>query len=64
MPSNGVPHRLDIALSRDQEFDSQSRGAKRDDRLWSWLQDGAPFYVGGDGGAWLGLARPFARWCR
>ena len=47
---DGLLHRLDTAFSRDQadKLYVQHRMAEQGARLWSWLQDGAHFYVCGD----------------
>jgi sulfite reductase (NADPH) flavoprotein alpha-component len=46
----GALHRLDLAFSRDQEEKVyvQTRMREQARELWSWLQDGAHFYVCGD----------------
>jgi sulfite reductase (NADPH) flavoprotein alpha-component len=46
----GALHRLDLAFSRDQQEKVyvQTRMRERAQELWSWLQDGARFYVCGD----------------
>ena len=46
----GALHRLDLAFSRDQSYKIyvQHRMLKQAKELWSWLQDGAYFYVCGD----------------
>jgi len=47
---SGVLHRLDLAFSRDQEHKIyvQHRMLENAKELWSWLQNGACFYVCGD----------------
>jgi len=46
----GILHRLDLAFSRDQaqKIYVQHRMLENAKELWSWLQDGAYFYVCGD----------------
>jgi sulfite reductase (NADPH) flavoprotein alpha-component len=46
----GKLHRLDLAFSRDQEHKVyvQNRMLENAKELWSWLQNGAYFYVCGD----------------
>lgn len=46
----GKLHRLDLAFSRDQSFKLyvQHRMLEQGKELWSWLQNGAYFYVCGD----------------
>src|ERR1035438_487093 len=46
----GKLHRLDLAFSRDQSFKIyvQHRMHEQGKELWSWLQNGAYFYVCGD----------------
>ncbi|MGH7969065.1 MAG: diflavin oxidoreductase [Limisphaerales bacterium] len=46
----GVLHRLDLAFSRDQSYKIyvQHRMLEQAKELWSWLQNGAYFYVCGD----------------
>jgi len=46
----GKLHRLDLAFSRDQEFKIyvQQRMIENGRELWTWLQNGAYFYVCGD----------------
>jgi sulfite reductase (NADPH) flavoprotein alpha-component len=46
----GKLHRLDLAFSRDQSFKIyvQHRMREQGKELWSWLQNGAYFYVCGD----------------
>ena len=46
----GVLNRLDLAFSRDQSFKIyvQNRMQEQGKELWSWLQNGAYFYVCGD----------------
>jgi sulfite reductase (NADPH) flavoprotein alpha-component len=46
----GKLHRLDLAFSRDQSFKVyvQHRMREQAKELWSWLQNGAYFYVCGD----------------
>ena len=46
----GKLHRLDLAFSRDQSYKIyvQHRMLEQGKELWSWLQDGACFYVCGD----------------
>ncbi|MER5324164.1 bifunctional nitrate reductase/sulfite reductase flavoprotein subunit alpha [Streptosporangium roseum] len=48
----GTLSRLDLAFSRDQRAKVyvQDRMREHGARLWSWLQDGAHFYVCGDAG--------------
>ena len=50
MQRSGVLHHLDTAFSRDQaeKIYVQDRMAQQGDKIWSWLQDGAHFYVCGD----------------
>ncbi|WP_441251527.1 molybdopterin-dependent oxidoreductase [Kitasatospora sp. McL0602] len=49
---HGTLSRLDLAFSRDQrnKVYVQDRMREHGARLWSWLQDGAHFYVCGDAG--------------
>ena len=49
-----LPHRLDLAFSRDQrdKVYVQDRMREHGAQLWSWLQDGAHFYVCGDATRW------------
>ncbi len=51
MQQNGSLHRLDTAFSRDQreKIYVQHRMIENGALLWRWLQDGAHFYVCGDG---------------
>lgn len=46
----GLLHRLDVAFSRDQSYKVyvQNRMLDQSKELWSWLQNGAYFYVCGD----------------
>jgi sulfite reductase (NADPH) flavoprotein alpha-component len=46
----GKLHRLDLAFSRDQSYKvyAQHRMLEQAKELWSWLQQGAHFYVCGD----------------
>jgi sulfite reductase (NADPH) flavoprotein alpha-component len=46
----GTLHRLELAFSRDQSYKIyvQHRMMEQAKELWSWLQDGAYFYVCGD----------------
>ena len=46
----GKLHRLDLAFSRDQSFKIyvQHRMREQGKELWSWMQNGAYFYVCGD----------------
>lgn len=46
----GKLHRLDVAFSRDQSYKIyvQDRMREQGRELWSWLQNGAYFYVCGD----------------
>jgi sulfite reductase (NADPH) flavoprotein alpha-component len=46
----GHLHRLDLAFSRDQSYKIyvQNRMLEQAKELWSWLQNGAHFYVCGD----------------
>ena len=46
----GQLHRLDLAFSRDQaqKIYVQNRMLENAKQLWSWLQNGAYFYVCGD----------------
>ena len=48
--SEGLLTRLDTAFSRDQKekIYVQHRMAERGAEIWSWLEDGAHFYVCGD----------------
>ncbi|MEM9399958.1 MAG: sulfite reductase subunit alpha [Verrucomicrobiota bacterium] len=48
--SSGLLNRLSVAFSRDQEkkIYVQTRMIEEADELWSWLQEGAHFYVCGD----------------
>jgi len=48
--ADGSLHRIDLAFSRDQRAKVyvQDRMREHGARLWSWLQDGAHFYVCGD----------------
>ena len=50
LQSAGVLTRLDLAFSRDQpeKIYVQQRMAEAAAELWSWLESGAHFYVGGD----------------
>lgn len=50
MQAQGYLHRLDTAFSRDQaeKIYVQHRMLEHGGQLWSWLQDGAGFYVCGD----------------
>ncbi len=48
--SNGSLHQLDLAFSRDQDAKIyvQDRMREKSADLWSWLEEGAHFYVCGD----------------
>ncbi|MBW0135296.1 molybdopterin-dependent oxidoreductase [Pseudonocardia abyssalis] len=48
--ADGTLHRVDLAFSRDQRAKVyvQDRMREHGAQLWSWLQDGAHFYVCGD----------------
>ncbi|WP_144143487.1 bifunctional nitrate reductase/sulfite reductase flavoprotein subunit alpha [Paraburkholderia sp. BCC1884] len=50
MRDSGVLTRLDVAFSRDQadKIYVQDRMREQGAQLWSWLEDGAHFYVCGD----------------
>jgi sulfite reductase (NADPH) flavoprotein alpha-component len=50
MRDSGVLNRLDVAFSRDQadKVYVQDRMREQGAQLWSWLEDGAHFYVCGD----------------
>jgi sulfite reductase (NADPH) flavoprotein alpha-component len=50
MFKNGVLTKLDLAFSRDQaeKIYVQHRMAEHAKELWSWLEEGAHFYVCGD----------------
>jgi sulfite reductase (NADPH) flavoprotein alpha-component len=50
MEHDGTLHRLDTAFSRDQlaKVYVQHRMVEQGEQLWSWLQEGAHFYVCGD----------------
>ncbi|VGO10848.1 Assimilatory nitrate reductase large subunit [plant metagenome] len=50
MRQDGLLSRLDLAFSRDQARKTyvQDRMREQGAQLWSWLQDGAHFYVCGD----------------
>lgn len=50
LQKQGKLHRLDLAFSRDQSFKVyvQQRMLENAKELWSWLQNGAYFYVCGD----------------
>jgi sulfite reductase (NADPH) flavoprotein alpha-component len=50
MRDSGVLSRLDVAFSRDQsdKIYVQDRMREQGAQLWSWLEDGAHFYVCGD----------------
>ncbi len=50
MKKSGVLQRLDLAFSRDQaqKIYVQHRMEEHGTEIWSWLQDGASFYVCGD----------------
>ena len=51
LQAGGVLTRLDVAFSRDQEAKVyvQDRMRENAKELWAWLQEGAHFYVCGDG---------------
>jgi sulfite reductase (NADPH) flavoprotein alpha-component len=51
MQREGSLHRLDTAFSRDQpeKIYVQHRMIEHGAQIWTWLQDGAHFYVCGDG---------------
>ncbi|WP_176058200.1 bifunctional nitrate reductase/sulfite reductase flavoprotein subunit alpha [Paraburkholderia sp. BCC1876] len=50
MRDDGLLNRLDVAFSRDQadKIYVQDRMREQGAQLWSWLEDGAHFYVCGD----------------
>lgn len=51
LQADGVLNRLDVAFSRDQaeKIYVQDRMRENAKQLWAWLQEGAHFYVCGDG---------------
>jgi sulfite reductase (NADPH) flavoprotein alpha-component len=51
LKSDGVLHELEVAFSRDQahKIYVQDKMRERGKEVWDWLQDGAHFYVCGDG---------------
>ena len=51
LQSEGVLHKLDVAFSRDQPQKIYVQDKMRESaaELWAWLQEGAHFYVCGDG---------------
>jgi len=51
LQSDGVLHELEVAFSRDQanKIYVQDKMRERAKDIWAWLQEGAHFYVCGDG---------------
>jgi sulfite reductase (NADPH) flavoprotein alpha-component len=51
LQAEGVLHKLDVAFSRDQSHKIYVQDKMRESaaELWAWLQEGAHFYVCGDG---------------
>src|SRR5947207_15006190 len=51
LQADGVLHKLDVAFSRDQahKIYVQHKMTENAAELWAWLQEGAHFYVCGDG---------------
>jgi sulfite reductase (NADPH) flavoprotein alpha-component len=51
LQADGILNKLDVAFSRDQAQKIYVQDKMRDNaaELWAWLQDGAHFYVCGDG---------------